>query len=189
MRRSILASMAVAVVVLSASAASADPLVGQTNLTIHRAPPGQVNAGDTVTIYGKLVGYPPCRGGQPISLLQVGSGTVATTTTDGAGNYAFSRTVSQTTSFQTEFDGATIGTHPNEQVCAASVSPVLKVRVKGSHGASASAHGSADQGPQRPSTRVAGTTLPASNLGIIAAIAVVVLAFGGLVLVPARRRR
>jgi hypothetical protein len=178
-------------IVFVAGVALADPLIGQTNLTIHRSPPGKLRSGDAITISGKLVGYPPCRGGQRIWLLQAGSATpVDSTVTDGAGNYAFpARTVNATTAFQTRFDGATIGSHPNEQVCAASVSPALKVRVDGPHGSSASVRSTAKQGPQKPSTRLAGTSLPVSNLGILAVVAVVVLAFGGLVLAPTRRRR
>ena len=183
MRRAAPLSLFPLLIVFVAGVALADPLIGQTNLTIHRSPPGQVSAGDSITIYGKLVGYPPCRPGQTISLIQLGTGTVATTTTDSGGNYSFApRVVNGTTSFQTQFNGDTIGTHPNEQVCAASVSPVLKVQVKGgSHGAAAKpvgTHGSLTAGR----TAVAGSDRPA-----IAAVVVTLLLVVALALMLARR--
>ena len=184
MRRAAPLSLFPLLIVFVAGVALADPLIGQTNLTIHRSPPGQVNAGDSITIYGKLVGYPPCRAGQSISLIQVGTGTVDSTTTDGGGNYSFApRVVNGDTSFQTQFNGATIGTHPNEQVCAASTSPVLKVKVRGSHGAATKTkvlgeHGSLTSGR---------TAFAGSNLAAIAAVVVTLLLAGALILMLARR--
>lgn len=181
-RRWFLVPLVVPLVLLLASAASADPLVGQTNLTIHHSPPGQVSSGASVTIFGKLVGRPECRANQQITLIELGVGTVGTTTTDGSGNYSFTRTVSATTSFQTSFAGSTIGTHPNERLCAASVSPVHRVKVKGAHGKSTTSVLAAEG-----SSAASGTALAGSDLAVVATIVVALLFLGGVALILTRR--
>jgi hypothetical protein len=184
MRRAAPVSLFPLLVVFMAGVALADPLIGRTNLTIHRAPPGQVSAGDTITISGKLVGYPACRPGQTVWLVEVGTGTIDNTTTDGAGNYAFPpRVLNGTTSFQTRFEGDTIGQHPNEQVCAASVSSVLKIKIKGAHGATAHTkvlgeHGSLTSGR---------TAFAGGDLAAAAAVLVTLLLAAILALTLARR--
>jgi hypothetical protein len=111
----------------------------------------------------------------------VGVGLIGTTTTDTRGAYSFSTTVSNTTAFQTGFGGATVGTHPNERFCAASISRVLRVRVRGGHGPGTSvlgAEGSAGSG----------TAFTGLHAAALIVLVVVLLVLGTAATAVARRR-
>jgi hypothetical protein len=92
--------------------------VGHTNLTIHVK-------GSSVT--GKLVGKPECRPNQTIELWIDGV-SQTTTTTDGAGNYAFTWPLSAGNTVQTFFGGSQTGLHPNRFVCTPALSRLVVIR-------------------------------------------------------------
>ncbi len=127
MRRGLIAALFVLVGGMFApQIAGATVLVGQTNLTIH------VRGG---SVEGKLVGNPACRGDQSIDLYVDGV-LVDSTTTDGAGNYAFGVSLFPPTDVQTRFAGSRTGVHPDRFICEPANSRI--VIVKKVHGAQAS---------------------------------------------------
>lgn len=126
MRRGLIAALLVSVgTMIAPQMASAGVFVGQTNLTIHVQQ-------DVVT--GMLVGRPECRGNQTIDLYVDGVWADATTT-DPAGNYAFSFTAVPPTTVQTQFAGSQAGVHPDRFDCTPSDSRVVVInKVKTANG-------------------------------------------------------
>ncbi len=126
MRRGLIAALLVSVgTMIAPQMASAGVFVGQTNLTIHVQQ-------DVVT--GMLVGRPECRGNQTIGLYVDGV-WVDATTTDSAGNYAFSFTAVPPTTVQTQFAGSQAGVHPDRFDCTPSDSRVVVInKVKTANG-------------------------------------------------------
>jgi hypothetical protein len=105
--------------------------VGHTNLTIHVK-------GSSVT--GKLVGKPECRPNQTIELWIDGVSQTSTTT-DGAGNYAFTWPLAAGNTVQTFFGGSQTGMHPNRFVCTPALSQLVVIKKHRHHGDGDDDHG------------------------------------------------
>ena len=204
-RSAVLGAIAAATVLLLTSSASGHVSVAPTALSIQQRG-GPVSEGDTVTITGKLAGPRHCRPGQTIQLLRVGSGVIATTTTDAAGRYRFEIVASEPMAVQAHFGGSGSGVHPHSHLCAASTSRVLRVKIRQSGGGNSGAPNGgsagvgtdvlgeagtlADRGSsQRGADGVLGTAFTGSDVTAAALAAVVLFGVGGGAIALARRRK
>lgn len=133
MRRStILRASALALVALLAVEGSAfAAFIEPTSLFIHRRPSGSVQQGTEITIRGRLSSDErSCRRHKVIRLVKIGEGVVDLDTTNRFGRYVFERRARRTQMFRTRFDGTASGVHPDIEVCLASSSRRITVRVR-----------------------------------------------------------
>jgi hypothetical protein len=65
-----------------------------------------------------------------IKLVRAGDGVVELDTTNRFGRYKFEQRIRRTQRFRTQFDGAAKGVHPDIEVCLASTSRTITVRVR-----------------------------------------------------------
>jgi hypothetical protein len=150
---------------------------------------GPVDAGETVTITGKLAGRPPCRAGQSIDLVRLGGGLVATTTTDASGRYRFEITAVERFAVQARFGGSSAGVHPHSHLCDAATSRLLRLKITGEAGPLVLGEGSRRAGGGEVIAAAAdGTPLTGGNVVPIGIAAVALLVLGVTALSIARRR-
>ena len=123
----VLALVVLLAVESSALAAFTEP----TSLSIHRRPSGAVRRGTEIEIRGRLSSdRRECRRHKVIKLIRVGDGVVKLDTTNRFGRYKFEQRIRRTQRFRTKFDGTAKGVHPNIEVCLASRSRTITVRVR-----------------------------------------------------------
>ncbi len=123
-------AVAAASVLLFSGIASARDINAVTHLSLS-ASDTNVSRGDVVTLSGRLVTIHACQRNQRIELFQVGhpGNMLASTRTDGGGNYSFKRKMTRTTSFRTIFPGSAKGVHPDSTICQGSHSNGITVHV------------------------------------------------------------
>ncbi len=127
MRRTLVASMAIAVVfMLNASVASAHSVSYPTAITAHGTPDGVVQAGDDVTIHGKVRSdVTACFESVRVKLIQVGVGKVDQTDTNLNGRYHFKVAPEETTAYRVKYPGKILNAvHPHTHVCEASAARI-----------------------------------------------------------------
>ena len=102
-----------------------------TSITMKVSPTPPVEKGTAVTFSGKLSSdRAGCVKQSTVNLIKVGTGDVATTTTNNRGRYSFTRHVRATARWKVRFPGKVLdAVHPHNHTCDASTSSRVRVRV------------------------------------------------------------